>query len=198
MPRTKPEGIPPRAGISDRHRIGYRTARSGGKTHSGGVGVVPDAKISPAACSVLRHNAEMNLLRVLALGVCASALSGCGGSHDAQGCPPDQIITGVKVDYSGFASNTKLTTQVCVKNQCYVSATATADSETQVSVGRAPGVPGGSRVISVTVRDLNDRVVARDDAVVVRPLSEGDQCPAKLYDAAVQVSPNHIAATTRT
>lgn len=139
----------------------------------------------------------MRLLQVVGLGVCAGALAGCGGAQGAQGCSPDRTVTGVKVDYAGFTSDMKLTTQVCVQAQCYLSATATVDSETWISVGRNPDVLNGARIISVTVRDSNHRVVAHDDAVVVRRRSEGNGCPARLFDTAVQVSPNHIVATLR-
>lgn len=137
----------------------------------------------------------MGRLQILALGACAAALSGCGGS---QFCTDGLAVTGVGVSYSGFASGSKLTTQVCIKSVCHVSAPTKGDSKGWVSVGIDSGVLKGVQVVSVTVRDAANRVLARDEAVSVHSLSVTSGCTTTNYDAALRISPGHVVAATRT
>lgn len=135
----------------------------------------------------------MRLLHVLALGACAVALSGCG----SQACPASLAETGVGVFYSGFHSDTELTTQVRVNGVCQVGAPSKGDSKLWLSVGIDPGVLRRAQVISVTVHDAANRVSARDQAVNVRRLSVAEGCTTTIYDAALRVSPDHMTAATR-
>ena len=137
----------------------------------------------------------MKRLWIFALGACATALSGCGGT---QSCTTGLMETGVGFTYSGFASGSKLTTQVCIKSVCHVSAPTKGDSKEWVSVGIDPSALKGVQVISVTVRDATKQVVARNDAVGVHELSVSKGCTTTDYDAALRISPDHIAAATRT
>lgn len=128
---------------------------------------------------------------VLMLGVCVATLSGCGRS-----CADTASESGVGLSYTGFAQGASLTARVCIKDACYVSASTKVDPGVWVSAGIYPDVLKGVKVISVTVRDAKNQVVARDDSVEVNHLDVGDSCTSLTYDAALQVSPHHIAAAT--
>lgn len=94
-----------------------------------------------------------------------------------QACPAGLAVTGVGVSYSGFASGSKLTTQVCIKSVCHLSAPTKVDSKAWVSVVLTP-VLKGAQVVFVTVHDAANRVVAQDKTVSVHRLrvTSGD-CP---------------------
>ncbi|MBO1756761.1 hypothetical protein [Allobranchiibius sp. CTAmp26] len=124
------------------------------------------------------------------------ALASCG-PDEARYCTAMGADPGVSVSYTGFPNGTVLTAQVCVAAVCRSSQPLRLGSGTTAFVVTGELRTTAAQPIQVTVRDAAHRVVAQNDALIVRPervQPNGPDCDPTVYDAAVTVSPGHVVA----
>ena len=124
-----------------------------------------------------------------AMGACVTVLSACSGGS----CAASLSEAAVGISSAGFDPGTKLDVRVCIARACYDSALVTASGDEWAGGNIPLAMMKGVQAISVTVRDSSGRTIASDHAVRVHRLEVTQGCTTTIYDAAVRVSPGHIA-----
>ncbi|NHN54749.1 hypothetical protein G9U51_02995 [Calidifontibacter sp. DB0510] len=129
-------------------------------------------------------------------------LSGCAQSPDSVACPASLAESPVGVTFNDFADGSTVTVEVCAQQTCQRSAAVGTDPSTWVDLhltrlSTSLHPVKGAKAISVTVRDLSNKVVAQADSVAVHStVVELAQCREVNFWAALAISPGRVRASS--